>query len=141
MACMKYFCWVYYVVCRTILGIFLNALRNLKHSFDFLYKCLGITVVATKLKRGACHYWVDFDVFNPFYTILLKQQGCLCLIDVKASLGADTVFFEKAIVKISQPPKYYQFIPPTDPTCRKFIHFKLPMRESTWFTTLPKIIV
>ena len=72
MACMKYFCWVYYVVCRTILGIFLNALRNLKHSFDFLYKCLGITVVATKLKRGACHYWVDFDVFNPFHTILLK---------------------------------------------------------------------
>lgn len=66
-------CWVYYLVCGSIFGIFLNVLRNLRHSLDFLHKCLGITVVATKLKTDACHYWADFGVFNPFATILLKQ--------------------------------------------------------------------
>ena len=38
---MKYF--------RAILGILLNALRNLKHSFDILHEYLDISVVVTNI--------------------------------------------------------------------------------------------
>ena len=35
----------------SILGIFLDVLRNVKHSLDFFHQCLNITVVVTKLRK------------------------------------------------------------------------------------------
>ena len=59
---------------QPILWIFLNALRNLKHSLDILHECLYITVVVTKLRNvfGLSLLWTFFGVFGPFCTMFLK---------------------------------------------------------------------
>ena len=37
-------------IMQPMLGIFLNVLRNLKHSLDLLHECHDITVMVTKLR-------------------------------------------------------------------------------------------
>ena len=57
-----------------ILGIFLNVLRNVKHSLDFFHECLNITVAVTKLRKvlGLPLSWTFLFAFGSFCTISLK---------------------------------------------------------------------
>ena len=58
---------------ESILIIFLNVMRNLKHSLDILNKCLFITVVVTKLKNvlDLSLLWKFFGVFGQFCSMIL----------------------------------------------------------------------
>ena len=54
--------------------IFLNVLRNLKHSLDILHGCLDITMVVSKLKNifSLTQCWTFFGVFSPFFIMFFK---------------------------------------------------------------------
>ena len=63
-----------------VFGIFLNLLRNLKHSLDILHECFGVTLMVSKQENVLClllllTYWCFWSMFYYFPQIVRNYEA------------------------------------------------------------------